>query len=244
MKKRLTGLLVVAMVCFGMIGYADTLPTSACMCSGANCSTNNCFDCYTKCTCSTSTTPTEKEHGTQSASNWTQKTVGSTALIVYTNSDGSTTAVTLPSGATYWVGDVYSATGMVQVGYEMENGEITKVGWCYKIDIPGMTSSETPDNPSSAESKYDAFQRNVIAAIDSASNGATVYVKTDTVTSFTNEVMEKIAERRDITVELTYSVDNGKYTIIIPAGAEVPTEVPYAGFNGYLAGLYGRTEVE
>lgn len=234
----MAALLAALLVCVGVAGVADTQP--ACPCgSTVNCSPNGCADC-SKCICSI-TVVVEKAPDGQPDSNWTAMTASRT-LVIYATSNGGLTLATLSSGATYWVGDQYSATGMVQVGYEMADGEITKVGWCYKADIPGMTQS-TVEVPKS-ENPYNAFNKDTAETIYNAGNGETIQIHTDTWASFPSSVMEAIAARRDITVELTYKYEGTWYTTIIPAGAEVPVEVPYAGFYGYLGGLYGRTEVE
>ncbi len=91
-------------------------------------------------------------------------------------------------------------------------------------------------------SAYAVFNQNVIGKVNQAQSGATVSVDTRIWTSFSQKVMEAIAARRDITVELTYRIKGQSLQIVIPAGAEVPADVAYAGFDGYLAGLYGKTE--
>ncbi|MDL2226240.1 hypothetical protein LJB86_01085 [Deltaproteobacteria bacterium OttesenSCG-928-M10] len=91
---------------------------------------------------------------------------------------------------------------------------------------------------------YQAFGKDIENQILNAEKGETIKLKTDTWTSFPDYVMKALAARRDLTLALTYKYEGAWYTTIIPAGAEVPTDVPYAGFSGYLGGLYGRTKVE
>ena len=92
-------------------------------------------------------------------------------------------------------------------------------------------------------SAYAVFNRNAIEKIRGTQAGETVRIETDVWSSFTREVMECIAGRRDIHVEIQYKQDDKYYLITIPANAEVPSHVEYAGFNGYLAGKYGKKEL-
>lgn len=89
-------------------------------------------------------------------------------------------------------------------------------------------------------SAYAVFNRNSIDKISKAQAGETVSIDTQLWVSFTRQVMETIAGRRDITIELTFRVAGVDYVIIIPAEADVPTDVEYAGFEKYLAGIYGK----
>lgn len=93
-------------------------------------------------------------------------------------------------------------------------------------------------------SAFATFNQKTIEKVNNANTGDTVSINTLLWTSFTQKTMEAIAARRDLNIELTYHLAGTTYTIVIPAGAEVPTDVPYAGFDGYLAGLYGKTEVQ
>lgn len=95
----------------------------------------------------------------------------------------------------------------------------------------------------SAGSAFTVFCTNVIEQVEKAVPGATITIDTELWGSFPKKVMEAIAARRDITIELTYRLEGRDYRIVIPAEANVPTDVPYAGFDGYLAGLYGKTEI-
>ncbi len=91
-------------------------------------------------------------------------------------------------------------------------------------------------------SAYAVYNKNTILKVEQAESGSTVQIDTQIWTSFSQKVMEAIAARRDITVELTYRIAGKTWKIIIPAGTAVPADVAYAGFDGYLAGLYGKTE--
>ncbi len=89
-------------------------------------------------------------------------------------------------------------------------------------------------------SAYAVFNKNVALKVNQAESGATLHIDTQLWTSFSKNVMAAIAARRDITVELNYRLEGKNYQIVIPAGASVPNDVDFAGFNGYLAGLYGH----
>lgn len=93
-------------------------------------------------------------------------------------------------------------------------------------------------------SAYSYFNDELISQIKDAPTGETLKLNTNIWVSFTQSVMEQIAARRDIDIEITYKLEGVWYVITIPAGADVPTDVPFAGFDGYLAGLYGKNEVE
>lgn len=90
---------------------------------------------------------------------------------------------------------------------------------------------------------YLSFNLKAIDEITNAAEGATVIIDTLIWESFARMTMSAIAARRDLTIELRYRIDGKYYLIIIPAGAEVPDDVDFAGFNAYLAGLYGKSEV-
>ena len=91
---------------------------------------------------------------------------------------------------------------------------------------------------------YAAFNVNVINQIHKAEADSVITIHTDLWVSFTRLVMESLVARNDLTFELTYKLQGKTYAITIPAGATVPTDVDYAGFGGYLADLYGKTEIE
>ncbi len=93
-------------------------------------------------------------------------------------------------------------------------------------------------------SAYAVFNQNVIDKVNKAQANETVIVNTRLWTSFPQKVMEAIAARRDINIELTYRLSGKTYQIVIPAGAAVPADVDWAGFDGYLAGLFGKTELK
>ena len=92
-------------------------------------------------------------------------------------------------------------------------------------------------------SAYGAFQNYAVKMITNAKAGTTVTISTEIWTSFTKRVMEILASRRDVNLELLYTIDGKKYRIFIPADAIIPTDVPYAGFDKYLAGLFGKEEI-
>ncbi len=93
-----------------------------------------------------------------------------------------------------------------------------------------------------ATSAYAVFNKNTVLKVNRAESGATLSIDTQLWTSFSKKVMEAIAARRDVTVELNYRLSGKTYQIVIPAGAVVPVDVEFAGFDGYLAGLYGKEE--
>lgn len=96
------------------------------------------------------------------------------------------------------------------------------------------------------QQRYGAYVTYNLQLLDQLTNApadATVTLTTTIWESFTQEVMCAIAERRDLTIILRYRIKGQDYQITIPAGAVVPTDVKYAGFDGYLAGLYGKEAI-
>ncbi len=92
-------------------------------------------------------------------------------------------------------------------------------------------------------SAYAVFNKNVIDKVNKAQSGEKIVIDTRLWTSFSQSVMETIAARRDVEIVLTYRLSGTTYQIVIPTGTQVPADVAYAGFDGYLAGLYGKTEM-
>lgn len=105
------------------------------------------------------------------------------------------------------------------------------------------TYSSTGSVGGGAYSAYTMFSAEVIEQFETVEADATVTFETELWVSLPQRVMEAIAARRDVQFELIYRLEGRDYRIVIPAGAEVPTDVPFAGFDGYLAGLYGKEEI-
>lgn len=93
---------------------------------------------------------------------------------------------------------------------------------------------------------YYKFNTYVGYRIETAKDNEVINIFSEPWTSLKKEVLEKLAARRDVTLNITYkSPEDGKrYVITIPAGAEVPTDVDYAGFDGFLTGKFGKTAAE
>jgi hypothetical protein len=96
-------------------------------------------------------------------------------------------------------------------------------------------------------SAYYIFNLNAVESIQKAQKNATVKIDTRRWISFHHMVMDALAERPDVTVEITF-LDGGhkgnKFKVIIPKGADTKALVDTNGFTGFLflGGKFGITQ--
>ncbi len=126
---------------------------------------------------------------------------------------------------------------------ETEASEIFDGVMAYECTKCGAITDYMAGGTGSA-SAYAVFNKNTVTKVNQAKAGETVQINTQIWTSFSKEVMKAIAARRDINIELTYRLAGQTWQIRIPAEAAVPADVDFAGFSGYLAGLYGKNQQE
>lgn len=84
-----------------------------------------------------------------------------------------------------------------------------------------------------ANSAYAKFNKDAIEAIDKAPLNGTVVIKTDMWVSFYASVIDMLKSRPDVTVNLNYFYKGTRYTMTIPAGADLSVLVEADGFYGF-----------
>ena len=110
----------------------------------------------------------------------------------------------------------------------------------YKCDICGDIQTRVPITA------YYVFNKNTTDKIRKAGQGATVKIETSRFISFHKMVMDALAERPDVTLEISFL--DGEYKgdrviVTIPAGIDALSLLDENGFVGflYLASKYGYT---
>ena len=110
----------------------------------------------------------------------------------------------------------------------------------YKCDICGDIQTRVPITA------YYVFNKNTTDKIRKAGQGATVKIETSRFISFHKMVMDALAERPDVTLEISFL--DGEYKgdrviVTIPAGTDALSLLDENGFVGflYLASKYGYT---
>ena len=93
---------------------------------------------------------------------------------------------------------------------------------------------------------YYVFNKNTTEKIRNAGQGATVKIETNKWISFHKMVMEALAERPDVTLEISFldgEYKGNRLITTIPAGTDTLSLLDEKGFSGflYLAGKFGAT---
>ena len=110
----------------------------------------------------------------------------------------------------------------------------------YKCDICGDIQTRVPITA------YYVFNKNTTDKIRKAGQGATVKIETSRFISFHKMVMDALAERPDVTLEISFldgEYKGNRVTVTIPAGTDALSLLDENGFVGflYLASKYGYT---
>ncbi|MBP3196371.1 MAG: hypothetical protein J6N21_05130, partial [Butyrivibrio sp.] len=110
----------------------------------------------------------------------------------------------------------------------------------YACDICGAVQTRVPITA------YYVFNKNTTEKIRKAGQGATVKIETSRFISFHKMVMEALAERQDVTLEISFLDEEYKgrrLSVTIPAGTDAMSLIDENGFVGflYLALKYGFT---
>lgn len=74
--------------------------------------------------------------------------------------------------------------------------------------------------------------------------GDSIVIDVGNLSSLKQQTMQEIANHREVTVTLICSGVDSPYMIKIEPEDKIPTDVEYAGFGGYLAGLFGRETID
>jgi len=110
----------------------------------------------------------------------------------------------------------------------------------YACDICGAVQTRVPITA------YYVFNKNTTEKIRKAGQGATVKIETSRFISFHKMVMEALAERPDVTLEISFLDEEYKgrrLSVTIPAGTDAMSLIDENGFVGflYLALKFGFT---
>lgn len=84
-----------------------------------------------------------------------------------------------------------------------------------------------------ANSAYAKFNKDAISAIDKAQANGTVTLKTDMWVSFYASVIDTLKTRPDVTLVVNYFYQGVRYTMTIPAGADLSALVDSEGYYGF-----------
>ena len=82
----------------------------------------------------------------------------------------------------------------------------------------------------------------MIEKIKEAKAGDSLVFTSDTWNSFPKRVIDALAERRDITVEIQFTYQKKKWKVVIPTKAEIDTTCDWYGPEK-LTQMFGRTEI-
>ena len=122
----------------------------------------------------------------------------------------------------------------VKEATEDDNGEIIYKCSCGEVLYRVPTSA------------YNVFNRNTVEKIKNAKQGATVKIETSRWISFHKMVMEALADRPDVSLEVSFldgEYKGNRVSFTIPAGTDTLSLLDENGFSGflYLAGKFGTT---
>lgn len=120
---------------------------------------------------------------------------------------------------------------------DISNGEeVYRCKYCGDI-------KERMEMPNSA---YAKFNKDAIRAIDKAPVNGTVTLKTDMWVSFYAAVIDTLKSRPDVTVVLNYFYKGTRYTMTIPAGADLSALEASDGYYGfrYLDAFFPGQEIK
>ena len=140
--------------------------------------------------------------------------------------------------------------------------DILKAGGNFTLETPAVTPS-TPSGTSQAASaaagaasgagsnytpvrinEYEVFNKKAIRDIESA-KGSELIIEAGNYISFHRSVFEALAKRPDLTVTVNYKYRHKKYTVTIPAGADLSKLCNEEGFCGfrYLDLVFAGSEI-
>lgn len=139
----------------------------------------------------------------------------------------SETSTTVSHTHSYVWEDVKEAT-------EDDNGEMIYKCSCGEVLYRVPTSA------------YNVFNRNTAEKIKNAKQGATVKIETSRWISFHKMVMQALADRPDVSLEVSFldgEYKGNRVSFTIPAGTDTLSLLDENGFSGflYLAGKFGTT---
>ena len=178
--------------------------------------------------------------------NYITSFVGSDSSVLNGTSDNPFEKASSPSGGGDSSSDTSSKTSTavshthsyawedVKEATEDDNGEIIYKCSCGEVLYRVPTSA------------YNVFNRNTAEKIKNAKQGATVKIETSRWISFHKMVMQALADRPDVTLEVSFldgEYKGNRVSFTIPAGTDTLSLLDENGFSGflYLAGKFGTT---
>ncbi len=89
------------------------------------------------------------------------------------------------------------------------------------------------------------YVENVLSQLDAVPEDGKVMINTEDWYCFNKTLAEKIADRKDVAVTITYKYQGKKYEVTIPAGSDIVSLLDENGFVGfrYLDAVFGGREI-
>lgn len=142
---------------------------------------------------------------------------------------------------------ISSTFAFIEVSSSSEPGSDTSASGGSGSDTPasGGSGSNPPAGgepggsaPSGEKSGDNSWQADVESQITAADPGTIVKITKDqNINSLSNSVMQQLAKRGDVALEMEYTYDGVDYHIVIPAGLAVDDDIPWYG-PLYLSAYY------
>lgn len=161
--------------------------------------------------------------------NYTEDKVVRVPIKFSINSDG-----TISFSETHFISSTFA---FIEVSSSSESGSNTPAS--------GGSGSNTPAGgesggsaPSGGKSGDNSWQANVESQITAADPGTIVKITKDqNINTLSNSVMQQLAKRGDVALEMEYTYDGVDNHIVIPAGLAVDDDIPWYG-PLYLSAYY------
>lgn len=132
---------------------------------------------------------------------------------------------------------ISSTFAFIEVSSSSEPGSDTPAGGG-SGSIPPAGGESGSNAPSGGKNVYNSWQADVESQIIAADPGTIVKITKDqNIISLSNSVMQKLAKRGDVALEMEYTYDGVDYHIVIPAGLAVDDDIPWYG-PLYLSAYY------
>lgn len=124
---------------------------------------------------------------------------------------------------------VSSTFAFIEVSSSSESGSNAPVGGGSgnNTSAGGESGSNAPSGGKNGDNNWQADMESQIAAADP---GTIINItKEQNINSLSNSVMQQLAKRGDVALEMEYTYDGVDYHIIIPAGLAVDNDIPWYG---------------
>lgn len=161
--------------------------------------------------------------------------VRATSTDIEKTAHGNWSAVTYEYGSTVSAEQSEAASSKKSCSHEYE--------WVTERDATTITNGEevyrcrycgdVKERMEMANSAYAKFNKDAIQAIDKAPANGTVTLKTDMWVSFYASVIDTLKNRPDVTLVLNYFYKGTRYTMTVPAGADLSVLAESDGYYGF-----------